>query len=318
MKRLTKLPAVAAAIAFCIAGIGLLSGLQQIALAVFALVPAAAGIGILLKRVWSAYGFALFLTAQLVVTPLLLSRTGAVTPSRLAFAMAFNAAMAILFALAGRVLSLNGATRGWASPWIVLAVLGSVPFFFVQAFIVPSGGMEDTLLAGDRVLTRVFPHVTPWRGEILVFRYPMDRRQIFVKRVIGIPGDRIRIVNTVVYRNGSALVEPYVTHKFRSHLTYGNNFPANPSPSGQNNPYIAKLRQIFAHDVSNGEVLVPPGCYFVLGDSRDNSLDSRYWGFVSKGDIVGNAFLIYGSQAPAASNGTRTGRVRWSRMFKWL
>jgi signal peptidase I len=322
MNRLSKLPSVAAAVAFCLAGIGLLSGLQQLALAVFAVIPAAAGIGILRRRVWSAYGFALFEGAQLIVTPVLLSRTGAVSSSRFLFAMGFNAVLAILFLLTGRVLARSGATRGWSAPWIVLAVLGSVPFFFVQAFIVPSGGMEDTLLIGDRVLTRVFPPVTPSRGCILVFRYPVDPHQIFVKRVIGIPGDHIRIVDSVVYRNGAALSELYATHKFRSQGSYRDNFPSDPNLSmlQPNSPEIARLRQMFAHNVAGGELLVPPDSYFVLGDNRDNSLDSRYWGFVNKADVVGKAFLIYDSQAPGAVSDyrKRPGRIRWNRIFKWL
>jgi len=132
--------------------------------------------------------------------------------------------------------------------------------------------MEDTLLIGDRILTRVFPRVQPARGDIVVFHYPMDRRQTLVKRVIGLPGDRIRIASKTVYRNGAALAEPHATHKFISLGRAPENFPA-----------------------KNGEALVPAGKYFVLGDNRDNSQDSRFdrVGFVPASKIVGKVTWIW-------------------------
>jgi signal peptidase I len=322
MKLASKLPAVAAALAFCLAGIGLLSALQQIAVALFALIPLAAAIGILRRRVWSAYGFALYEAAQMAVVPLLLSRTGNFSARQLSLTMMFYGLLVLLFFLAGRALASAGAVRGWASPWIVLAALGSVPFFFVQAFVIPSGGMDDTLLVGDRILTQVFPSVRPAPGDILVFHYPIDRRQIFVKRVIGVPGDHIRIVNSVVYRNGKALTERYATHKFVSAGSYRDNFPGDPARSllRPDAPEMPRLRQMFHDDVVNGEVIVPPKRYFVLGDNRDNSLDSRYWGFVDQSDVIGKAILIYDSQAPpvGAEASKRGGKIRWGRMFRWL
>lgn len=314
MKIALKFPPVAAALAFFLAGIGLLSGLQQPALAVFALIPLAAGIGILRRRVWSAYGFALFELAQVVVSPILLSRTGTASRATVLFTIGFNAGLAALFFFTGRTLAASGAVRGRAIPWIAIAAVISLPFLFVQAFMIPSGGMEDTLLIGDRILTRVFPAVRPSRGEIVVFRYPMDRRQTYVKRVIGVPGDRIRISEGVVYLNGSVLRETYVVHKLNSPGNYGNNFPRDAalSPLLPNSPDMAALREMLQRHVIGGEVVTPAGKYFVMGDNRDNSLDSRYWGFLDPADMIGKPILIYDSQDPVSHH------TRWNRMFRTL
>jgi signal peptidase I len=323
MKLSSRIPPIAAAVAFSLAGIGLLSALQQIALAVFALVPLAAGIGILRKSVWSAYGFALFELAQLAVTPILLSRTGTVPKSQLLFAVGLDAVLAVLFYLAGRTLAASGGRRGRAAPWIVIACLCTLPFVFVQAFIVPSAGMEDTLLIGDRVLTRVFPKGHLSQGDIVVFHYPIDRRQAFVKRVIGVQGDRVRIAGAVVYRNGAALKEPYAVHKFVSAGSFRDNFPSDPARSllQPGSPEMTALQEMLQKHVSNGEVIVPSGKYFVLGDNRDNSLDSRYWGFVDAADVMGKPFLIYDSQeqvSAAGGKGIVSRRTRWNRIFKPL
>jgi signal peptidase I len=293
---LRRLPFVAAIVALLLAVVGLLAALQHPVLAVFSLVPLSAGVGILRKRVWSAYGFALFELAQVAVM-LLTSRTGAMPIPQLAFTIGLNLVLVFLFFMAGRALSVSGAANGLVFPWIAVCCVFTLPLLFVRAFVIPSGGMEDTLLIGDRVLTRVFPHVQPARGDIVVFHYPPDRRQTFVKRVIGVPGDRIRIASGTVYRNGAALAEPYTTHKFVSLGRDSEDFPGDALPPG------------FGNHVQSGEVLVPAGKYFVLGDNREHSFDSRYWGFLDLSDIIGRPILIYDSSAAA---------IRWRRLFKLL
>ena len=146
-----------------------------------------------------------------------------------------------------------------------------LPPLFAQAFVIPTGAMEDTLLIGDHVLVRCFPKSYPGRGDIIVFRYPVDRRQIFVKRVIGLAGDHIRIAGKRVYHNGTPLNEPYAVHKTTYEDSYRDNFPSEPNASLQD----VGLDMLQKH-VVNGEVVVPEGSYFVLGDNRDDSLDSRY------------------------------------------
>jgi signal peptidase I len=179
--------------------------------------------------------------------------------------------------------------------------------------------MEDTLLIGDHILVRVFPPIHPKRGDIVVFHYPLDRRQTFVKRVIGIPGDRIRIASKVVYRNAVALHEPYAVHKGSGIDPYGDNFPAPFNTLHLSSEKVLQAaKDMLDHHVKNGELVVPPGKYFVLGDNRDNSLDSRYWGFLDHSDIIGEPFLIYESEATSTdpAGPPRHVRVRWNRIFK--
>ncbi len=316
MRFWTKLPPVSAVVAFLLAAIGLLSGLRELMLIVFALVPLAAGIGILRKRVWSAYGFALFELGQLAVTPLILRQNSSIPRSQIILTVVLNLFLIGLFFLAGKSLASGCcAKRGSAAPWIVLVCLFTLPLLFLRAFVMPSGSMEDTLLIGDRFLVRIFPHIKPMEGEIVVFHYPLDRRQIFIKRVIGLPGDRLHILSNVVYRNGTALHEPYAVHKF--------NAPIDRAPFPSLAPvtrFATKAQEdMLRNHVINGEVVVPPGKYFVLGDNRDNSLDSRYWGFLDPGDIIGTPLFIYDSREPAAGSKRGTpGRIRWNRLFKTL
>ncbi len=176
--------------------------------------------------------------------------------------------------------------------------------------------MEDTLLIGDRILVWRFPTPRFSRGEMVVFRYPVDRRQTFVKRIIGVPGDRIRIAAKIVYRNGAVVNEPYAVHKADYMDSYRDNFPSEPST-----PLADAALDMLRNHAVNGEVVVPARSYFVLGDNRDFSLDSRYWGFVPSADLIGKPILIYDSreQTPEAllkGETTSPGRVRWWRLFK--
>jgi signal peptidase I len=161
--------------------------------------------------------------------------------------------------------------------------------FLFQMFKIPSASMEDTLLIGDHVLVNKFaaapltlalerevlPFAPVRRGDIIIFRYPHDPQQDYVKRVIGLPGDSIQIVQGVVYiqpagqQGYAALEEPYAVHKHPGEV------PENID--------------------SFGPVAVPDGQYFAMGDNRDDSLDSREWGFVPRQNIVGRALLIYWS-----------------------
>jgi signal peptidase I len=174
--------------------------------------------------------------------------------------------------------------------------------FIVQAFRIPSGSMENTLLVGDYLLvdkTRfgpagawqvLLPYRAIHRGDIIVFRYPVDPSQHFVKRVIGLPGDRIRLLHRRVYINGHALQESYAV--FKEHFTdeFRDNFPqGNWINENVSVDWATRLRSV----VEDGELIVPRGKYFVLGDNRDQSLDSRYWGFVPRENIIGRPMLIY-------------------------
>ena len=281
---------------------------------VSAIVPAVAGLCILRRQVWGAYGFALFQLSQAATSPLLLLHTSSVSKIQIAIVVGFSLILALLFYSAGKSMAAAGARRGSLWPWVAFIFLFTLPLLFVRAFIVPTAAMEDTLLIGDRILARTFPPVKPGFRDIVIFRYPVDRRQTLIKRVIGLPGDRIKIVSKVVERNGAPLQESYVTHKFPTEDDYRDNFPRDNFPAdvfGQpgTDPLARRAaEEMLEHHVSDGRVVVPPGKYFVLGDSRDNSLDSRYWGFVDESDMIGKPIFIYDSR-----EGSRT---RWQRVLK--
>ena len=199
----------------------------------------------------------------------------------------------------------RNAIAEWAVT-ILLLLFGTTTL--VQAFVIPTASMEDTLLIGDHLLVDklayspsgtvskyILPYENPKHGDVIVFRYPADISQTFVKRVIGIPGDHLRIVNQIVYRNGVALNEPYVYHKSSIIDSYRDNFPSEPPPYTYDPARDPLLRDMLEHHVTNGEVVVPQGFYFAMGDNRDNSLDSRYWGFVPRDNIIGKPLLIYWS-----------------------
>jgi signal peptidase I len=277
------------------------------------------GIGIRRRRAWSAYGLALFLSAQLVSLAIPWVREAAFASVGTVLAAILSLGLALLFLWAGRSLASAGSPRSPAAGWMILAavtVLGCLSLLFVQPFRNASGGMEDTLALGDSIFVRREPGTAVRRGDIVVFRYPVDRRQVFIKRVLGAPGDRLKLVRKAVYLNGAPLEEPYVVHRTSYFDDYRDSFPSMPGSI----PLPASARDMLAYHLVNGEVVVPEGNYFVLGDNRDNSLDSRYWGFVSARDVIGKPVLIYWSMHPPAQSLTQPkpweGTVRWNRIFK--
>jgi signal peptidase I len=230
-------------------------------------------------------------------------------------------------------------TRGFIADWavtILMLLFGTTTL--LQAFVVPTGSMENTLLVGDHLFVdklayappgrftgKLLPYTPVKRGDIIVFRYPLDIRQSYVKRVIGTPGDRIRLVNKQLFVNGKSLEEPYKVLISSQTSHYLNDFPQTPDiviyPRG---------RQLLDH-VVNGELVVPDGQYFAMGDNRDNSADSRFWGFVPRENIIGKPIIIFWSyDAPTehlADGNINVDHVadlaqhfftktRWTRTFK--
>ncbi len=187
---------------------------------------------------------------------------------------------------------------------ILLLLFGTTTL--VQAFVIPTGSMEDTLLIGDHLLVDklayapsgpvskyLLPYETPKHGDIIVFHPPHDIAQTYVKRVIGVAGDHLKMVNRIIYRNGVRLNEPYVYHKF-PYDPGRDNFPGEPTPFAEG--LQAELqRDMLDNHVVNGEIVIPPNSFFAMGDNRDNSLDSRYWGFVPRDNIIGKPLIIYWS-----------------------
>jgi signal peptidase I len=214
---------------------------------------------------------------------------------------------------------------------IVIAVILAlfIRTFVVQAFKIPTGSMEETLLIGDHLLVNKFvfgptassaeravlPIGTIRRRDVLVFKYPEEPDRDFIKRVIGLPGETVELRDKKVYINGTPLDEPYV------------HFLAPPSGPSE-------FHEVTSFDVREryGPVTVPPNHYFVMGDNRDNSQDSRYWGFLPRELVKGKSLVIYWSyQAERedyqdeSAGATVKGlvsvfahfftRTRWDRMF---
>jgi signal peptidase I len=172
--------------------------------------------------------------------------------------------------------------REWVESIIVAFLLAMViRAFVVQAFKIPTGSMRQTLLEGDLILVNKFIYgvrapftdirlpalAEPKRGEVIVFIFPGDRKKDFIKRLVGLPGDVIEIKSGTIFVND----KPLVTPEFSQRYYY-------------NKGDYAEL---------NKKITVPKDCYFVLGDNSASSMDSRYWGFVSKKDLLGKAMVIY-------------------------
>ena len=184
--------------------------------------------------------------------------------------------------------------------------------FILQAFEIPSSSMEDTLLIGDHVFVNreqfapktsfvgpLLPYRDIKRGDIVVFLSPSEPGLYVVKRIIGIPGDRIHLIDGAVYRNGEKLTEPYVMHKGPVFYDpYRDNFPAVPPSEAYN--VSPEWQLLMRTHVEGGDIVVPNNSYFGMGDNRDVSLDSRYWGFIPKENVIGRPMFIYWSfQTPA-------------------
>ncbi|HEV2990148.1 MAG TPA: signal peptidase I [Candidatus Angelobacter sp.] len=190
----------------------------------------------------------------------------------------------------------------------IAAVLVSGLFiitFVVQAFEIPSRSMVNTLQVGDHVfvdrLTPVIgskmvgplvPYREIQRGDIIVFISPVQRGLHVVKRVIGIPGDRLHLRDGVVYRNGVALNEPYVIHAGIPNR-YADNFPTVPPEFGSQ--VATEWPAVVSMHRQGEDLVIPEGKYFGMGDNRDDSLDSRYWGFIPRENIIGRPLFIYWS-----------------------
>jgi len=189
---------------------------------------------------------------------------------------------------------------------VLLALFATT--FILQAFKIPSRSMEGTLLVGDHLLVnkfifgghgawyeKILPYRPLERGDIIVFKYPYQDHTHYVKRVIGLPGDHVKLVDQRVFVNGKELIEPYVVHDAAAAYD-----PLNYSfPPAGNQLYSSQVVPEWAHEIrkyiQGDEIVVPAGKYFAMGDNRDQSSDSRYWGFVDREAIMGRPFLIYWS-----------------------
>ena len=224
---------------------------------------------------------------------------------------------------------------------VVIALF--ITTFIAQAFQIPSGSMEKTLMTGDYLLvdkalyagemegqaSALLPYRGVERGDIVVFHYPIKPETYFVKRVVGVPGDRVRIGAKRLYVNGRPENGDHAMHADRNLDFYRDDFPELRFAPGNVDPrWWREMRRMTS---SAGELIVPAGSYFVLGDNRDDSQDSRYWGFVPRANIVGRPLVIYWSRGDAAGSSVTSARgdtlsslayamthlhTRWDRMLR--
>jgi signal peptidase I len=217
--------------------------------------------------------------------------------------------------------------------------------FVLQAFEIPSGSMENTLLVGDHLFVNrvqlappsrwigpLLPYREIHRGDIVVFLSPEEKGLFIVKRIVGIPGDHIHLRDGQLYRNGEKLDEPYILHNRANYDPYRDNFPSIPADRmyGVTSDEWMETMPSF---VRGGDVVVPPEHYFGMGDNRDNSKDSRYWGFIPRANVIGRPLFVYWSfQTPddqylMRETGDRIGflahtivhffdQTRWSRTLR--
>jgi signal peptidase I len=213
---------------------------------------------------------------------------------------------------------------------IVVAVILAlfIRTFVVQAFKIPTGSMEENLLIGDHLLVNKFvygpttsgleqsllPIASIERGNVIVFKYPVEPERDFIKRVIGLPGETVEVKDRKIYINGAPIDDPHAHYLL-------------PAASGD-------YHEVTSFDVREryGPVTVPANHYFVMGDNRDNSQDSRYWGFLPRDLVKGKALVIYWSYESEREEFEEAGagatirnlvsvfthfftRTRWSRMF---
>jgi signal peptidase I len=190
---------------------------------------------------------------------------------------------------------------------VILALF--VRTFIVQAFKIPTGSMENNLLIGDHLLVNKFvfaptlgrlenallPIDPIRRGDIIVFKYPEEPERDFIKRVIGLPGETLELKKKRVYINGTMLDEPYVHYLVP---------PDEDNGAGE-----------FDVRVQYGPATVPEGHYFMMGDNRDNSQDSRYWGFMPQQYIKGRALFVYFSFGEEPGLSGLVSGIRWNRIF---
>ncbi len=188
----------------------------------------------------------------------------------------------------------------------ILTIALFIATFILQPFRIPSDSMQPTLLVGDFLLANkqsfspagpldaLLPPTTIHRGDIVIFHYPLDPDRALIKRVIALPGDRLHLRNGLVFLNGKPLPEPYAIYTPAPPDTFRDDFPSLRHADPNADPiWWAQLRRLDLHN----EITVPPNDYFVMGDNRNDSEDSRYWGFVPRATIIARPLFVYASIA---------------------
>lgn len=265
---------------------------------------------------WGGYGGALLLAAICVGRVF----TAATDVTLLAAAvLLFGISAVILFRAARKMPQ----TRSpWRIFWISLSFFAFAVSLLYQPYRIPSASMENTLFPGDYVLVRSVAVGSVARGQLTAYRPPNNPSAVFIGRVIALPGDRLRIVAKRLYLNGVEQKEPYAVHKAGSVDQFRDNFPSPPTMTLPDQDWTELLKRKKPGD----DLVVPPDRFFLMGDNRDNALDSRYIGFLEQKDFIGKPEWIYFSAEPPGDKLTRNsfpapvllhpGEIRWTRILR--
>jgi signal peptidase I len=301
--------------ALAVAGTGLLGGLANpLAGGLVMLVFLCVALGIRRQHAWSAIAGVCFVLAPVPFAAIHVSSAQTV-----GFIGAAVVEVALSFFLAQAAIELwHDPANRRPLPWVIFAVASVLFWMVFEPFAINGGSMQKTILVEDQILVETASWRlgrTPELGQLVVVQYPLDHKQRFIKRVVAGPGDRVHFRDKRLYRNGEPVEEPYAIHSSPAIEVFRDNFPAPATIQ-----LASAAEDMLRYHVSNGDVLLPDGKYFVLGDNRDDSLDSRYWGFITAKDVVGSPLLVYGSYDPATrpAIGNTVRNLRWNRLGKFL
>ena len=276
-----------------------------------AIVAACAAIGLWRGERWAGYGLALFLLCSTAAGIYATMRIGTLENAYVLTTAIVPVVVAAFAWLAGRELSVPG----HRSLWIAVSAVPVALSLFFNLMFMPTGSMEPTLLMGDTLLIKRAGPASFERGDLVVYREP-EKHNVFVKRVVGLAGDRLHFDHKTLYLNGHAVSEPYALHNTDYIDPYRDNFPSGDLAV----PLPERMQDQLRQQVHDGDFVVPEGTYFVVGDNRDNSLDSRYTGVIPVSAVIGKPWIIcFSARTPEQPKPHNVlASAGWNRILKRL
>ena len=253
-----------------------------------AVIAALGAVGIKRGDAWSGYGLALFLCCSTAAAIFAVSRIGSLqNPYLLTGAIVPLVAGAFAFLAGKELASQDSPSKSSSVGWVLASIIPVALSVFFSLLKMPTASMEPTIQPGDNIVMRSESASSVKRGDLVVYREPV-KQAIFVKRIVGIGGDRVHLDHKILYLNGRAIDEPYVLHNTKYLDQYRDNFPLGELGI----PLSKEMHEQLANQVRDGDFVVPSGTFFLLGDNRDLSLDSRYTGVIPASAILGEAWLV--------------------------
>jgi signal peptidase I len=276
-----------------------------------AIVAACAAIGLIRGERWAGFGLALFLVCSTAAAIYATASIGSLENTSVLVGSIVPLVIAALAYLAAK----ESPRPGHRWPWVVASAAPIALGLFFNLMFMPTGSMEPTLLMGDTLVVKRTGPAALGRGELVVYREP-GKQNVWVKRIVGVGGDRLHFDHKRLLLNGRPVDEPYALHKTDFIDTYRDNFPS----GDMNFPLPPKMQQELRQQVRDGDFVVPAGTYFVLGDNRDNSLDSRYSGVIPVSAVIGKPWIVcFSAQTPSQPRPHNVlACARWNRLLKRL